>query len=174
MANWVMPLFVTVAGVALFMQMLMFAAMFLAMRRLSQRVTRIADDLQSRFFPLVSRLEVWVEEAQPRVSGALYEASEATHIARHQVERADRIVTEASDRLRMRIVHSDHILTGVLESIEDAGFRIRRSVRAPVRSATALFRGIQTGFDFYRGRRRRTEASDSVTRDWVPPLADIP
>jgi hypothetical protein len=174
MANWVMPLFVAVVGVALFMQMLMFAAMFMAMRRLSQRVTRIADELQGRFFPLVSRLEAWVEEAQPRVYGALYEASKMTHTARHQVEHADRIITQTADRLRMRIVQSDHIVTGVLESIEDAGFRIRRSVRAPVRSARAVFRGIQTGFDFYRGRRR-TEESDRVTRDWVPPpLADIP
>jgi hypothetical protein len=174
MANWVMPLFVAVVGVALFMQMLMFAAMFMAMRRLSQRVTRIADELQGRFFPLVSRLEVWVEEAQPRVYGALYEASKMTHTARHQVERADRIITEVADRLRMRIVHSDHVLTGVLESIEDTGVKLRRSVRAPVRSATAWFRGIQTGFDFYRGRGRRTEESDSVARDWVPPFADIP
>jgi predicted lipase len=173
MANWVMPLFAAVVGVALFMQMLMFAAMFMAVRRLSQRVTRIADGLQSRVFPLVSRLEVWVEEVQPRVSGALYDASEMTHRARHQVERADRIVTEAADRLRMRIVDSDRVLTGVLESIEDAGFMIRRSVRTPVRSVRAMFRGIQTGFDFYRGRRR-TEESDSVTRDWVPPFADIP
>jgi hypothetical protein len=172
MANWVMPLFVAVVGVALFMQMLMFAAMFVAMRRLSQRVTRIANELQGRVLPLVSRLEVWVEEAQPRVSGALYEASEMTHIARHQVERADQIITEAADRLRMRLVRSDHVVTGVLESIEDAGFRIRRSVRAPVRSARAVFRGIQTGFDFYRGRPRRAEESDGATRDWVPPLAD--
>jgi hypothetical protein len=172
MANWVMPLFVAVVGVALFMQMLMFAAMLIAMRRLSQRVTRIADELQGRFFPLVSRLEVWVDEAQTRVSGALYEASEATHTARRQVERADRIVTEASERLRTRLVRADHVMTGVLESIEDAGFKIRRSVRAPVRSATALFRGIQGGLDFYRGRRRRREDSDGVKRDWVPPLAD--
>ena len=111
MANWVMPLFAAVMGVALFMQMLMFAAMFVAMRRLSQRVTRIANELQGRVLPLVSRLEVWVEEAQPRVSGALYEASEMTHIARHQVERADQIITEAADRLRMRLVRSDHVVT---------------------------------------------------------------
>jgi hypothetical protein len=172
MANWVMPLFAAVVGVALFMQMLMFAAMFMAMRRLSQRVTRIADELQGRFFPLVSRLEVWVEEAQPRVSGALYEASKMTHIARHQVERADGIVNEASERLRMRLVHADHILTGTLEAIEYTGFTIRRSVRAPVRSATALFRGIQGGFDFYRRRGRRRDQSDGAERDWVPPLAD--
>lgn len=172
MANWVMPLFAAVVGVALFMQMLMFAAVFMAMRRLSQRVTRIADELQGRFFPLVSRLEVWVEEAQTRVSGALYEASEATHTARRQVERADRIVTEASDRLRMRLVRADHVMTGTLEAIEDTGFTIRRSVRAPVRSATALLRGIQGGFDFYRRRGRRRDESDGAERDWVPPLAD--
>jgi hypothetical protein len=40
-----------------------------------------------------------VEEAQPRVCGALYEAGKMTHRARHQVARTDRIITEAADRL---------------------------------------------------------------------------
>lgn len=160
MASWVMPLFVIVAAVSLFIQMLIFGAMFLTIRRLSKRVEEIADDLQRRINPVISRLQMLVEEAQPRISSMISDAAEITHVARNQVQRVDRMVTEAVDRLRMQLVHADQILTGALETVEETGTRIRSSVWRPVQSFSALVRGIQTGLEFYRGRRRQ---ADGVT-----------
>jgi methyl-accepting chemotaxis protein len=157
MATWVMPLFVIVAAVSLFIQMLIFGAMFLTIRRLSRRMEEIADDLQRRVNPVISRLQILVEEAQPRISGMISDAAEITHVARNQVQRVDRVLTEAIDRLRMQLVHADQILTGALETVEETGARIRSSVWRPVQSMTALVRGIQTGLEFYRGRRRHTQ-----------------
>jgi methyl-accepting chemotaxis protein len=160
MASWVMPLFVIVAAVSLFVQMLIFGAMFLTIRRLSKRMEEIADDLQRRINPVISRLQMLVEEAQPRISGMISDAAEITHVARNQVQRVDRMVTEAVDRLRMQLVHADQILTGALETVEETGTRIRSTVWRPVQSFSALVRGIQTGLEFYRGRRRQ---ADGVT-----------
>jgi methyl-accepting chemotaxis protein len=160
MASWVMPLFVIVAAVSLFVQMLIFGAMFLTIRRVSRRMEEIADDLQRRINPVISRLQMIVEEAQPRISNMISDAAEITHVARGQVQRVDRMVTEAVDRLRMQLVHADQILTGALETVEETGARIRSSVWRPVQSVTALVRGIQTGLEFYRGRRRQ---ADGVT-----------
>ena len=157
MASWVMPLFVIVAAVSLFIQMLIFGAIFLTIRRLSKRMEEIADDLQKRVNPVISRLQMLVEEAQPRISGMISDAAEITHVARNQVQRVDRVLTEAVDRLRMQLVHADQILTGALETVEETGARIRSSVWGPVQSVTALVRGIQTGLEFYRGRRRHAE-----------------
>jgi hypothetical protein len=84
------------------------------------------------------------------------DAAEMTHVARGQVQRVDRMVTEAVDRLRMQLVHADQILTGAMEAVEETGTRLRSSVWRPVQSVTALVRGIQTGLEFYRGRRRQT------------------
>jgi hypothetical protein len=160
MASWVMPLFVIVAAVSLFVQMLIFGAMFLTIRRVSRRMEEIADDLQRRINPVISRLQMIVEEAQPRISSMISDAAEITHVARGQVQRVDRMVTEAVDRLRMQLVHADQILTGALETVEETGARLRSSVWRPVQSVTALVRGIQTGLEFYRGRRRQ---ADGVT-----------
>jgi len=160
MASWVMPLFVIVAAVSLFIQMLIFGAMFLTIRRLSKRVEEIADDLQRRINPVLSRVQMLVEEAQPRISSMISDAAEITHVARNQVQRVDRMVTETVDRLRMQLVHADQILTGALETVEETGTRIRSSVWRPVQSFSALVRGIQTGLEFYRGRRRQ---ADGVT-----------
>jgi|SRR5690242_12990544 hypothetical protein len=157
MPNWVLPLFVIVASISLFIQMLIFGAMFMEFRRVSRRMEEIVDDLQRRVNPVISRLQMLVEEAQPRISSMISDAAEITHVARSQVQRVDRMVTEAVDRLRMQLVHADQILTGALETVEETGARIRSSVWRPVQSFSALVRGIQTGLEFYRGRRRRAD-----------------
>ena len=157
MPNWVLPLFVIVASISLFIQMLIFGAMFMEFRRVSRRMEEIVDDLQRRINPVISRLQMLVEEAQPRISSMISDAAEITHVARSQVQRVDRMVTEAVDRLRMQLVHADQILTGALETVEETGARIRSTVWRPVQSFSALVRGIQTGLEFYRGRRRRAD-----------------
>ena len=157
MPNWVMPLFVIVASISLFVQMLIFGAMFLEFRRINRRLEGIVDDLQKRINPVISRLQMLVEEAQPRISSMISDAAEITHVARSQVQRVDRMVTEAVDRLRMQLVHADQILTGAMETVEETGSRIRSTVWRPVQSVTALVRGIQTGLEFYRGRRRQAD-----------------
>jgi len=152
-----MPLFVIVAAVALFMQMLIFGAMFLTIRRLSKRMEDLADDMQRRVNPTLSRLQMLVEEAQPRIASMISDAAEMTHVARSQVQRVDRVVTEAVDRLRMQLVHADQILADALETVEETGARIRSTVWRPVQSFSALLHGIQTGLEFYRGRRREAQ-----------------
>jgi hypothetical protein len=157
MPNWVMPLFVIVASISLFVQMLIFGAMFVEFRRISRRMEEITVDLQRRINPVVSRLQMLVEETHPRISSMISDATEITHVARGQVQRVDRMLTEAGDRLRMQLVHADQILTGALETVEEAGARIHSTVWRPMQSVSALLRGIQAGLEFYRGRRRQVE-----------------
>jgi hypothetical protein len=120
----------------------------------------LADDMQRRVNPILSRLQMLVEEAQPRIASMISDAAEITHVARSQVQRVDRMVTEAVDRLRMQLVHADQILTGAMETVEETGARIRSSVWRPVQSFSALVRGIQTGLEFYRGRRRQPQGAE--------------
>jgi hypothetical protein len=129
----------------------------MTIRRLGKRMEDVVEDLQRRVNPVLSRLQMLVEEAQPRISTMISDAAEITHVARNQVQRVDRVLTEGVDRLRMQLVHADQILTGALETVEETGARIRSSVWRPMQSVTALVRGIQTGLEFYRGRRRHAE-----------------
>jgi hypothetical protein len=65
----------------------------------------------------------------------------------------DRIMTEATDRMRGQIVRADRILTGTLEAVEDAGFAVRRNFMGPVQKASAVVQGIKIGLDVLRSRR---------------------
>jgi hypothetical protein len=64
------------------------------------------------------------------------------------------------------LIHVDHILTGAMEAVEEAGSHLRRTVWGPVVKATALIRGVQAGIDFFRTVRQG--------RDPVEPPAEQP
>ena len=76
------------------------------------------------------------------------------YLARGQAQKVDRVFTEAADRFRGQLMHMDHILTGALESMEEAGLRFKNSFWSPVQKASALLQGIKVGLDLLRSRRR--------------------
>jgi hypothetical protein len=153
MESW-MPFFVIVAAVAIVLQMLILLGMFMAVRQLSKRVNQTLDEVRSRVLPVLSGVQALVDEARPHIVNAVANAAEVTNLARNQALRLDRVVGEALERVRMQLAHVDQILTGTLETVESAGTSFKRTVWAPVQSVAAVIRGVQTGLEFYRGRRR--------------------
>lgn len=152
--SWV-PFFVGIVAVAFVVQTAVLIAIYILFRRVSREIEGLVQDLHGRIQPVVTRIQILLEETQPRISGILSDAAEITRTARTQVQRVDRVVAETIERLRFQLVHADQIVTGALETIEQAGTSLRRTVYGPVQSVAALIRGLQSGLEFYRGNRRR-------------------
>jgi hypothetical protein len=158
MESW-MPFFVAVTAVAVVFQACMLAALFFSVRSLVKRLEETTSEIRSRVTPILGRVQMIVDDVHPQLTSVAADAAQITRMARAQVQNADRVVGEAMDRLRLQLAHTDQILTGVLETVEEAGATIRRTVLGPVQSVTAIVRGIQTGLDLLRGTRgRRAEA----------------
>jgi len=158
MQDW-LPWFVAVTALAVVLQMAILAAMFFQIRRLSEQMTRILGDFQSRMNPILTRLQLLMEDTQPRLSGMMADVSEIVHLARGQAQKVDRVFTEAVDRLRSQLLHADQILSGTMEAVEVAGSKIRRTVLGPVQQASALIKGIQAGLEFFRTKGRAREGA---------------
>jgi type IV secretory pathway VirB2 component (pilin) len=156
MESW-MPFFVVVTALAIVLQAAVLIALFVQLRRTAARVEQTVADFQTKVMPLVSRVQVLVEDISPRISGIVADASEITRLARGEAQKVDRIVNEALERLRMQLIHIDHILTGAMEAVEEAGSHLRQTVWGPVVKATALIRGVQAGIDFFRNVRQGRE-----------------
>ncbi|HEY2646283.1 MAG TPA: hypothetical protein VGI34_04895 [Candidatus Acidoferrales bacterium] len=153
MQSW-MPLFVVATAVAVVLQAIVMIALFLQVRRTAARVEKTVAELNTQVAPLISRVQALVEDISPRISGIVADASEITRLARGEAQRVDRIVSETLERLRLQLIHVDHILTGAMEAVEEAGAHLRQRVWGPVVKATALVRGVQAGIDFFRNVRR--------------------
>jgi hypothetical protein len=160
MESW-MPFFVVVAALALVLQSILLIALFIQLRRTAARIEQTVTDLNARVAPLLSRIQILVEDISPQISGIVSDAAELSRIARGQAQKVDRLVSETMERLRSQLIHVDQILTGAMEAVEEAGSRMRETVWGPIVKITALIRGIQTGIEFLRTARGGREVAET-------------
>ena len=148
-----MEIFIIVAMIALVVQVGMLTAMFFQMRKTTERVDGLVKDMQTRVGPILTRVQILLDDTQPKISTMVADASHIVYLARGQAQKVDRVFTDAADRLRGQLVHADRILTGTLEAVEEAGIKFRGSFWRPVQKASALVQGIKVGLDLLRSRR---------------------
>jgi hypothetical protein len=161
MESW-MPFFVVVTALAVVLQAIVLIVLFIQMRRTAARVEQTVADLNIKLNPLITRVQILVEDISPRISGIVADTSEITRLARNEAQKVDRILSEALERLRMQLIRVDHILSGAMEAVEEAGTHLRQTIWRPVAKATALLRGVQAGIDFFRTTRQRRGPIDRV------------
>jgi len=134
--------------------------LFFQLRRTTENVNRLVGDLHSRVGPILTRVQILLDDTQPKISSMVNDASHIVYLARGQAQKIDRVFTDAADRLRGQLVQADRILTGTLEAVEDAGAKIKHSFWRPVQKASALVQGIKVGLDILRSRRRRRQGDE--------------
>src|ERR1700680_700060 len=144
MQTWI-AIFVIVAAVAIVVQAAILTALFLQMRRTMERVDQLTGDLQSRGGPILTRVQLLLDDTQPKISELVADAAHVVYLARGQAQKMDRIFTDASDRLRGPLVHADRILTGALETVEEAGTQFRRSFWRPGQKVYAVVTAVKVG-----------------------------
>ncbi len=152
--------FSIIAAIALVVQVVILTALFFQLRRTTENVNRLMGDLHSRVGPILTRVQILLDDTQPKISSMVNDASHIVYLARGQAQKIDRVFTDAADRLRGQLVRADRILTGTLEAVEDAGAKIKHSFWQPVQKASALVQGIKVGLDILRSRRRRRQGDE--------------
>jgi methyl-accepting chemotaxis protein len=164
MSGWV-EAFIIIATIAIVIQMAILLAMFVQLRTAIENFTRLANDLHARLDPILLRVNRILEDSEDRIATVMGDAAEISRIARGQAQKIDRVFTEVVERLRVQVIRTDQILTGLLEVVEDAGTKVRNTVWAPIHQASALLKGLKVGLDFIRGQQRRRQEPDSATQD---------
>lgn len=149
MQNWVG----VVVAIALLVQVSILAALFFQTRKTMQQIERTVNDLNNKFSPILTRVQILLEDTQPKISTMVSDAAHIVYLARGQAQKVDRVFTDATDRMRGQLVRADRILTGTLEAVEEAGSQFKHSFWRPVQKASALVQGIKVGLDLLRSRR---------------------
>src|SRR5437773_7347214 len=139
MQNWVG----VVIAIAVVLQVAVLIALFFTTRRTMQKLERTVTDLHERTGPILTRVQILLEDTQPKLSTMVSDAAHIVYLARGQAQKVDRVFTDATDRLRGQLVRADRILTGTLEAVEEAGSQFKHSVWRPMQKASALVQGIK-------------------------------
>src|SRR5258705_4705209 len=154
MENWVG----VVIGIALVVQVTVLTMLFIQTRQTMQEVQKSVADLNNKISPILTRVQILLDDTQPKISTMVGDAAHIVYLARGQAQKVDRVFTEAADRLRGQLVRADRILTGTLEAVEEAGSQFKHSFWRPVQKASALVQGIKVGIDLLRARRGPSSA----------------
>src|SRR5215468_2288741 len=149
MQNWVG----VVVALALVVQVTVLIALFIQTRRTMKQVEDSISDLNRKVSPVITRVQILLDDTQPKISTMVSDAAHIVYLARGQAQKVDRVFTDATDRMRGQLLHVDRILTGTMEAVEDAGTQFRQSFWRPVQKASALVQGIKVGLDLLRSRR---------------------
>ncbi len=161
-----MEFFSIVAAIALIVQVGILIALFLQMKKTTESVNKVVNDLNTRVGPILTRTQLLLDDTQPKIAMLVEDASQIVYLARGQAQKMDRVMTDATDRLRGQLVRADRILTGTLEAVEDAGFALRKNFMGPVQKASALVQGIKIGLDVLRARRgNKSNVRESVEQE---------
>jgi uncharacterized protein YoxC len=155
-----LEVFSMVAAVALVVQVVILTILLLQVRKTTENVNRLVGDLQTRVGPILTRVQILLDDTQPKISSMVNDASHIVYLARGQAQKLDRVMTESTDRLRGQLVHADRILNGALEAVEDAGSRFKSSFWRPMQKASALVQGIKVGIDLLRSKKSRPNSEE--------------
>jgi uncharacterized protein YoxC len=156
MQNWVG----VVVAIALVLQVSVLIALFLQTRRTMKQVEDSVSDLNRKVGPILTRVQILLDDTQPKISTMVSDAAHIVYLARGQAQKVDRVFTDATDRLRGQLVRADRILTGTIEAVEEAGSQFKHSFWRPMQKASALVQGIKVGIDLLRARRGRSSHRD--------------
>ncbi len=134
------------------------------LRRTAAQVEKTVADLNAKLTPLISRVQILVEDVSPRITGIVADASEITRLARGpgaesrpDPERGARAAAHAADPRRSDF---DRRHGSAWKKRDRACGRRSGGLSC---KATAVVRGVQAGIDFFRSsRQRRSRPIDPV------------
>jgi hypothetical protein len=151
-----LTIFVCLTGIAVLLQAGILFAMYLSMRKSSERVEALAAEVKTKVLPTVEQAQAMLVEFRPKLLLIADNLEEATSTMRDQVVRVDATVTDVVDRARLQVIRADELLTRTLDRVEQTSEIVHKTVVSPVRQFSGLVQGLTVGLEFlFSGRGRR-------------------
>ena len=150
-----MTLFVAFTGAAVLLQALVLLAMYIAMRKSSERMQALADDVKNKVMPTVAEAQQMLTLLRPKVEVIVDNLEETTTVMRSEIKRIDATVNDVVDRARLQVIRADELLSRTLDRVEQTSEMVHKTVVSPVRHLSGMMQGISVGLEFLFGGRGR-------------------
>ena len=159
-----LTVFIALTGLAVLMQACVLLAIYLAMRKSSERFEALAADVKTKVMPTVELAQQIMTEMHPRFQVIAENMEGATTVIRSQVERVDATVNDVIDRARLQLIRGDELLTRTLDRVEQTSEIVQKTVVSPVRQLSGLMQAVSVGLEFFFGGRGRRNGGSRERR----------
>ena len=160
-----LTVFVFLTGIAVLLQAGVLLAMYLAMRKSSERVEALAAEVKTKLMPSIDQAQEIMTEFRPKLGVIISNIQDTSSLVHSQVQRVDATVTDVVDRMRLQVIRADELLTRTMDRVEQTSEVVQKTVVSPVRQISGLMQGITVGLEFlFAGRNGRNGRSREERR----------
>ena len=163
-----LTVFIALTGFAVLLQAGVLLAMYLTMRKTTQRMDALASEFKSKVLPSLDEAQTVLREVRPKFQVIADNLEEVTSAVKNQVQRVDATVTDVVDRARLQVIRADELLSRTLDRVEQTTDMVHKTVVSPVRQISGLVQGITVGLEFLFSRRGRHNGGGRQDRRPVP------
>jgi len=163
-----LTVFIALTAFAVLLQACVLAAMYLALRKTSERMESLSTEVKDKLLPTIEQAKTMLTEVQPKVQGIASNLEEITLRVRGQMERVDAAVGDAVDRARLQVIRADELLSRTLDKVEHTSEMVQKTVVSPVRQFSGLLQGITVGLEFLFSRSARKNGGGREQRRPLP------
>jgi len=155
MDDTLLKLFIAVTTFAVVVQAGILVALYVAVRKSTERMEALATDVKTKVLPTVETAQSMLEELRPKIEVMSTNFAESSDILRNQLGRLDATVTDALDRARLQVIRADELLNRTMDKVEETSEVVHKTVISPLRQVNGLMAAISTGVDVFLGQKRR-------------------
>ncbi len=154
-----LTIFVALAALAMLVQAASLIGMFIAVRKLQQKVIPIIPEVQG-VIAVTRRIVESVERHVEKIgtsSGAILD------VTKQQLAKVDELLTDASTRAKVQMERAEMVLDDSMTRVQQTVSTVQSGVLRPIREVHGILSGIRTAFA-HLGRARRPTV-DHATSD---------
>ena len=166
MDDTLLKFFIAVTSIAVAVQAGILVALYVAVRKSTERMEALATEVKSKVLPTVETAQSLLMELRPRIDVISTNLAESSDLVRNQLGRLDATVTDVLDRARLQVIRADELLNRTMDKVEETSEVVHKTVISPLRQVNGLMAAISTGVDVFLGQKRRhSRNGGSVPQD---------
>jgi methyl-accepting chemotaxis protein len=151
--NHIITVFVVVAAVAIVVQMGILLALYMALRRTSERMEGIAGRLEQQATPVLATAAAILDDAKPKIADITTNLAETSASMRTHVEQLGHAATEIAERARMQAARLDEFVISAAHKVEATTELLQDKVLSPMRRVRSIVTALNAGLSFFKSNR---------------------
>jgi ABC-type transporter Mla subunit MlaD len=162
--NHIITVFVVVAAVAIVVQMGVLLALYMALRRTSERMEGIAGRLEQQATPVLATAAAILDDAKPKIADITTNLAETSVSLRAHAGQIGNAASEIAERARMQAARLDEFVITAAHKVEATTELLQDKVLSPMRRVRSIVTALNAGLSFFKSNRspKRRNSSGEV------------
>lgn len=157
--------FIAVTAVAVVLQTLILAGMFVAVRQMIGRTESVQKRVNEQLLPLLEKVRGLVDESTPKIQAVMTNVAETSELVKSQAVKIDGAVTGIVDLARSQAERANGLANRTLERVDHTAAAVQNAVTTPVRHISGLVEGVLAGITSLVGVKRERPRAKAVPND---------